>query len=303
MKLLLFEKNEIHPKAIELLKMNGIEVIDADLSKPQSNNNIEVIFIRTYTKVNEPFLNSYPHLKYILRAGVGLDNIDKEACVKKGIQIFNSPGSNANAVAELVICFMLMMSRKMMHQIESLKKGNWRDMNEKGEELQGKTIGIIGCGAVGQLVSKKLQNFDVHEILGYDPFLSAEVLEKHGIKKVELDDIIKSADYITLHLPLLPETKNLISEKQFSLMKQGSYLINTSRGGIVNEQDLIEALRNNTLAGAALDVFETEPEVKQELLQTPHLIATPHIGALTEEADEAMSVEAVKNFLEKINNS
>ncbi|KKR32848.1 MAG: D-3-phosphoglycerate dehydrogenase [Candidatus Gottesmanbacteria bacterium GW2011_GWC2_39_8] len=297
MKLLLFEKNEIHPEAIKLLKQNGIDVMEIIPNQSE----IDAVFIRTYTKINSDFLDIYPNLKFIIRAGVGLDNIDSEECKKKNIRVFNSPGSNSNAVAELVISYILMLLRKMPRQINSLKQGKWRDKEFMGEELKNKIVGLVGCGAIGKLIAKKLENFGVGKFVGFDPFLSEEGLKENNIRKVELEELIKISDIITLHLPLTQETKNLISEKQFSLMKKNAFLINTSRGGIVNEKDLIKTLKEGKISGAALDVFENEPNMNKELLEIENLIATPHIGAYTHEADRAMSVEAVKNFLNFLN--
>ena len=155
MELILFEKNEIHPEAIKLLKKNGIKAYAHN--NPIIANNTEAVFIRTYTKINHKFLKKYPNLKYILRAGVGLDNIDIRACESRRIQIFNSPGSNANATAELVISYMIMLCRKLDQQINSLKKGRWRQRKFLGEEIRNKVIGLIGCGASGRLLAEKLQ--------------------------------------------------------------------------------------------------------------------------------------------------
>ena len=298
MELILFEKNEIHPEAIKLLKKNGIKAYAHN--NPVIANNTEAVFIRTYTKINHKFLKKYPNLKYILRAGVGLDNIDIRACESRRIQIFNSPGSNANATAELVISYMIMLCRKLDQQINSLKKGRWRQRKFLGEEIRNKAIGLIGCGASGRLLAEKLQSFGVKKIIGYDPFLSREALEKLGIRKVSLFYLLRNSDFISLHLPLLPETRNLIAKKEFSLMKKKAFIINTSRGEIVNEDDLIKALKNGEISGAALDVFKNEPEINREFFSIPNVIATPHIGSFTKEADQAMSLGAVQNFLNYI---
>lgn len=298
MDLVLFEKKEIHPEAIKLLKQNGIKVYAHN--NPVIANKTEAVFIRTYTKIDHIFLKRYPNLKYILRAGVGLDNIDLEACKSRGIQIFNSPGSNANAVAELVISYMIILSRKLDEQINSLKSGQWRQRKFLGEEIRNKVIGLIGCGASGRLLAEKLRSFSVKKILGYDPFLSRKTLTKLGIEKVKLAYLLKKADFISLHLPLLPQTRNLIAKKEFSLMKKNAFLINTSRGEIVNEKDLLYALREGRISGAALDVFKNEPEINREFFSIQNLIATPHIGSFTKEADYAMSIQAVQNFLNYI---
>jgi len=295
MKVFLAELKEIHPKAIKLLKTNGLEVV-----YDKKNKDIEVVFIRTYTRVDKFFLNNFPNLKYILKAGVGLDNIDLEECQKRNIKVINAPGSNANSVAEFVIALMIMVLRNFPLQVNLLLSGKWRNLREKGFEIKDKVIGLIGCGAIGKLIAKKLKSFEVKKILGYDPYLDEKILKSYGIKKTDFLSLLKNSDIVSLHLPLTEETKNLIGKKELKMMKKNSYLINTSRGGIINESDLIWALKNNIIKGAALDVFEGEPKIKKEFLSLKNVILTPHIAALTEEADEVMSVEPVKKFLDMI---
>ncbi|MDO8497617.1 MAG: NAD(P)-dependent oxidoreductase, partial [bacterium] len=232
------EKDEIHPEAIELLRKAGIKI----KYEIEDYAQIEALFIRTYTVVDKKYLDQFPHLKYILRAGVGLDNIDIGECRRRNIKVFNSPGANANAVAEYVVGLMIMMMRNILPQMNRLKKGEWRDKLYMGEEIKGKTIGIVGCGVIGKLVTKKLLNFEVKEILGYDPYLTEKQLLDHSIKKVSLDELVSSSDITSLHLPLTDETKNLFNISKLRLIKKGSYIINTSRGGIINETDLITAI-------------------------------------------------------------
>lgn len=287
------EKDEIHPEAIELLHKAGIEI----KYEIEDHAQIEALFIRTYTVVDKKYLDQFPHLKYILRAGVGLDNIDIGECRRRNIKVINSPGANANAVAEYVVGLIIMMMRNILPQMNRLKKGEWRDRKYLGEEIKGKTIGIVGCGAIGKLVAKKLLNFEVKEILGYDPYLTEKQLLDHFIKKVSLDELVSSSDIISLHLPLTDETKNLFNMSKFRLMKKGSYIINTSRGGIINENDLISAIDKEWIKRTALDVFESEPKVRKELLHNDRIIATPHTAAFTNEADREMSVIPIIKLL------
>ena len=296
MKLLLFEKTEIHPSAVELLRKHEFTIFEpTDPSLPKKD--IQAIFIRTYTQINQDLLSEYPGLKYVIRAGVGLENIDLKTCETRGIKVFNSPGSNANAVAELVMCFMLMLIRNITPQMQSLRHGDWRSQYLMGSEIKDKTIGFLGCGAIGKNLALKLTNFGVKELLGYDPYLTQEQIAPFGFKKCEIPDILKNADLITLHLPLNNETKNLITKKEFKQMKKNCYIINTSRGGIINEVDLIDTLKQKKIAGAALDVYETEPDIKKEFLDLKNLLLTPHIGGFTREANRAMSIQAIENFL------
>ncbi|PIT89116.1 MAG: phosphoglycerate dehydrogenase, partial [Candidatus Levybacteria bacterium CG10_big_fil_rev_8_21_14_0_10_36_7] len=261
------------------------------------SEDINAIFVRTYTKVNKEFLDRFPNVHYALRAGVGLDNIDVKECERRDIKVINAPGSNANAVAEYVVGSLILMLRNIIPQNERLKKGHWRDRELIGEELAGKVIGLVGCGAVAQSLAKKLQGFDVDKIIGYDPFMSKEVLKKTGITKAELEEIIKKADIISLHVPLLPQTKHIFASKELKKMKNNAILVNTSRGGIVNEANLIQALREGEIKGAILDVFENEPEIRGEFEELKNVFITPHIAGLSRQAEKEMSVSPVKRLL------
>lgn len=288
------EQKDIHQSAVELLKKKGHRII----FKPDAD--AEVLFIRTYTQVTKEYLDTFPMLKYILRSGVGLDNIDLDESKRRKIQVINAPGSNANAVAEMVVGVIIMALRNIQIESSRLREGKWREKTNMGHEMKDLTLGLLGCGAIGRLIAYKLKNFDLKEVVGYDPYLDKQTLLKSGIRKCELDELLQSADIISLHLPLTPETKNLISAEKFAMMKQNAVLINTSRGGIVNEADLIDALKKRTIHAAALDVFEQEPNIKKELLHLPNLIVTPHIAGYTYEADEAMALMPVQKFLEVV---
>lgn len=292
------EPNETHSAAIDLLKQNG-HIIALDL-KEHTADTIDVLFIRTFTKATKEYLEQFTNLKYILRIGVGVDNIDVEECKARNITIINAPGSNANAVAEYVIGVMIMALRDILPQSDRLQNKGWREKKFIGSEIKNKTIGIVGCGAIGKLIAKKLQNFEIKKNLGYDPFLTAEQMQQHNIEKAELDILLKTADIITLHLPLTPETTNLIKYEIFKNMKRNAVLINAARGGIVNESDLIKALNENLIKSAALDVFENEPAVRNDLLDLENIVITPHIAGYTEEADAEMSLMPVRKLLEMI---
>lgn len=297
MNILLFEKNEIHSDALQLLSNQGCTIIDAE-NNSVDHQSIETVFIRTYTQINSAFLDTYPNLKYIIRAGVGIDNIDTTECQIRNIQIFNSPGANAHSVAELGLCFIILMLRNIELQIQSLKNNDWRKRQYLGSEVKGKTVGIIGCGAVGKLLAKKLTGFEVKSILGYDPFLTTEQLYAHNIIKAELDELLSHSDVIVLCIPLTLETYKLIKIEHLQKMKNTSYIVNLSRGGIIDEDHLIHALQNNIIAGAALDVFENEPHnINQKLLTCKNLVVTPHIGGFTKEGDRQICTAAAQNFL------
>lgn len=290
------QEKEINSLALVELKKAGHKVLTGHISK-NDRKKVEVIFVRTYINVDKNYLDDFPNLKYILKATVGIDNIDSNQAKKRNIKIINAPQSNSNAVAELVVCFMLMLLRNTRQQSHRLRNGQWRGKELMGEELRGKTVGFIGCGAIAKSVAYKILAFDIGKIIGFDPYLDEKTLKTYGIKKVELNNLIKNSDIISLHLPLTKETKNLITLKEIKTMKKNAYIINTSRGGIVNESDLILALQDKIIAGAALDVFENEPNLNPKLLTLNNIILTPHIGAYTYTADEEMSMVPVKNFL------
>ncbi|MEK9178871.1 MAG: NAD(P)-dependent oxidoreductase [Patescibacteria group bacterium] len=295
MKILLTEPKEIHTDAVKLLKEAGHSIyLGTDTF---DSKDIEVIFIRTYTLVTLEFLNKFPALKYILRAGVGLDGIDLAECKKRSITVLNSPGANANAVAEFVVATTIMLLRNASIQSNELKNGKWRNRQFIGSELKGKTIGFVGCGAIAKSIIEKLKGFSIGSIVGYDPYLSSEQLSEFNVRKVSLEELLKVSDIVSLHLPLTDETKDLISTKELQMMEKTSYLINTSRGGIANESDLVSALENGTIAGAALDVFENEPTISKKLLASSKLLLTPHVAGFTREADRSIAVDVVNRFL------
>jgi phosphoglycerate dehydrogenase-like enzyme len=297
----LTEPNEIANEAKRLLIDNGFSLITDSILHTVNKNDIRVLFIRSYTKVDKALLDSMPGLTFILRAGVGVDTIDVEECGKRNIRILNAPGSNANAVAEYVIGLMIMLMRNALFQMRQIHESKWRVRARTGHEIKGKVIGIIGCGAIGQSIAHKLQPFSPALILGYDPHVAAETLTGKQIQKAEISEILSRGDIITLHLPLLKDTMNLIGEKELHSMKQTAYLINTSRGGIVDEAALIHALKTGVIAGAALDVFTTEPEINPELKNLDNIILSPHIAGFTEEADIAMAVAPVQELLRSMN--
>ncbi len=288
------EPKDISKEAIGMLAANGFSVT-VDLTE-KDKAKIEGIFIRTYTNIDEKYLKNFPNLKFILRAGVGIDNIDVNLCKEKNISIYNAPGSNSNAVAEYVIMSIFFMLRQVVFQMSNINKNKWRDRAHIGSELRGKTIGLVGCGYVGKLIAKKLQGFDVG-IIGYDPYVDKKTLSSFGIKKVGLNVLISNADIISLHLPLTPETSNMFIYEMFSKMKKTSIFINTSRGELVVEKDLIKALKDAKIAGAILDVFVGEPRINRKLFGINNLLLTPHIAGFTIEADVQIAVGVVNNLL------
>jgi D-3-phosphoglycerate dehydrogenase len=288
------EPHEIHPDAIKLLKSSGFEIDFA------GNPNTEILFVKTLITVDKKYLSKFKKLKFILRAGVGLDNIDLVESKRRGIKVFNAPGSNSNAVAEYVVLVSLTHLRNIANQISAVEKGEWRDHKYMGGEVKGRTIGIVGCGAVGKLVAKKFSGFEPKVILGYDPFVDKETLMSLGIKKAPLKTILRTADIICLLVPMNKDTYGMIGHEELRMIKNGAILINASRGGIINENALIEILNEGKPLKVALDVYENEPKVREEFLKFQNIVTTPHIASYTQESQRKMSILAVKNLLNSI---
>jgi len=296
----LIEPNDIHEDAIEALRQNGLKVIAKDKLKPEDKDEILALFVRTYVKVDKDLLGQFPCLKYVLRAGVGLDNIDLHECEKRKIRVINAPASNANAVAEYVVGVMVILLRNIPNQTSLLLNGQWRSHDLLGQELKAKTIGLVGCGAVGKTIAQKLTGFEVKEILGYDPYVDAASLQELGIHKRGLEELLKESDVVTLQLPLTEETRDLITIKELVLMKPSGYLINVGRGGIVNEMDLVKAIEKKAIKGAAMDVFENEPKVNKKLMRLENVILTPHIAGFTKESEREMAMMPVRKLLDLV---
>ncbi|MGQ9856232.1 MAG: hydroxyacid dehydrogenase [Fervidobacterium sp.] len=260
---------------------------------------IEVLIVRSATKVTADIIEAGSNLKIIGRAGTGLDNIDVKAAEAKGIKVINTPGANSISVAELAIGLMIACSRHIARGTADLKNGKWTKKELEGHELFGRTVGIIGFGNIGREVAKRLIAFDM-KILAYDPFVKETDMP---VKIVDLDTLFKESDYITIHVPLTPETKNLINKETISKMKDGVIIINAARGGIVDEAALYEALTTGKVYAAGLDVFEVEPptdELRQKLLALPNVVATPHIGASTFEAQERVGMLLIERLIKEI---
>jgi len=273
-KLLNNEKFKVFPE-----KKNTQEVVIKEARDSQA------LIIRSSTKVNKEFIDQCPDLKLVIRAGEGTDNIDKAYCKEKGIKVQNTPGANNNSAAEHAIALMFTLLRKTAWANSSMQTGQWDKAKFTGNEMTNKTVGIIGFGRIGQLVAKRLIGFDP-EILFYDPFMSSHSIGYDNIKKVdELEKIFEKSDIISVHVPLVNQTKNLITKEHFSLMLKNSIFINAARGGIVVEEDLLEALKAKKFKAAALDVFLNEPlKEKTNLHGIENLVLTPHLGGSTHEA-------------------
>jgi D-3-phosphoglycerate dehydrogenase len=289
--------DHLHPDGVrELQKLGEVKVKTglppSELLKEVSD--IDVLVVRSATKVTREVIEAAKKLKIVARAGVGLDNIDQEAAKEKGVKVLNAPESVSVAVAELTIGLMLSWCRKIPLADASMRAGRWEKSKFMGTELRGKTLGIIGTGRIGIEVAKRAKAFDM-QLLGYDIVQNDQFLALGG-KYVDLETLLKSSDFVSLHVPLNEKTRNLIGEKELRLMKKSAVLINTSRGAVVDENALVRALKEGWIAGACLDVYQKEPlPGDHPLLSLPNVILTPHLGASTEEAQrEAALVIAEK---------
>ena len=241
------------------------------------------LVIRSATKVTKEIIENAENLKVVGRAGSGLDNVDIPAASKHGIVVMNTPGGNTITTAEHAIAHMVSLARKIPQATASMKAGKWEKNKFMGNELFNKKLGVVGIGQIGAVVADRAQGLKMHAI-AFDPFISPEAAEKLGVTLVTLDELLRTADFITVHTPMTKETRGIINAAAFEKMKKGVFIINCARGGIVNEKDLLAALQSGKVAGAALDVFEEEPTKNTELVMHPNVICTPHLGASTDEA-------------------
>lgn len=254
---------------------------------------VDGIIIRSATKLTAEVLAGQPRLKVIVRAGVGVDNVDLDAATREGIIVMNTPAGNTTSTAELAFALMASLSRNIPQAAATMKSGGWDRKKFTGSQLAGKTLAVIGLGRIGLTLAKRALAFEM-KVIGYDPFLSEERAREFGIELFrEVDDVIDKCDYISVHTPLTPETKGLINADRMKKMRPGARIINCARGGIIDEADLVEAVKNGTIAGAGLDVYPQEPPPADDPIRgVENIITTPHLGASTEEAQEAVAVEA-----------
>ena len=254
------------------------------------------LIVRSRTKLTADLLAHAQQLKIIARAGVGLDNIDLQAAKQHGIVVINTPEATTITVAEHTLALILALIRNIPQANASIKTGNWEKRMFIGKELAGKTLGIIGVGRIGQAVANRARSFGLN-LLGYDPYVSEELLDHLNIQSVQLQDLYSLSDLITVHTPLNQNTRGMINAEAIAAMKPGVLLISTSRGGIIEEQALLAGLQTGQVGGAALDVFETEPPGLNNLISHPNLIATPHIAAQTKDAQERAANQAAEEII------
>ena len=282
-------------------KIDGIEVIDRiGISMDDLKNEIgayDGLVVRSRTQVKADILDAATNLKVIGRAGAGVDNIDTEEATKRGIIVMNTPGGNTVAATEHTIAMMLAGLRNIAPANASMLQGKWDRKTYIGNEIYKKTVGIIGLGKIGQEVAKRLAAFDA-KLLGYDPIITSETAARLGVKLVDLKGLLEQSDIITIHAPKMPETINMINTESLKLCKDGVMFINCARGGIINEKDLMGALDNGKVGMACIDVFNSEPLEDFSLAQHPKVLATPHLGASTEEAQTKVASQILEQMIE-----
>ena len=272
----------------EILEKNGLKVTyEPEITPEQIAEKIgtfEVVVVRSRTKMTRELVEKADKCKIIARVGVGLDNIDQEAAKEKNIKVINAVEGAITAVAELVIGLMLSMAREIPRADREIRNGNWIKKELMGTELKGKYLGIVGLGNIGKRLGRLARALNMN-IIGYDVTeIDNEFSKEVGLMKADLDTLLSSADYVSFHVPLLDSTRHMINAEKLKMMKNTARIINTARGGVIDEEALYNSLKDGSLAGAALDVFEVEPATGNKLITLPNFIATPHMGAQTKEA-------------------
>lgn len=295
MKILICDKTE--KEAIEQMRAAGLQVDVRDDITPEELPAVlpayEGMVVRSRTKVRQPLIDACPKLKVIVRGGVGLDTIDADYARSKGITVMNTPLASSASVAELAVAYMFALARSIYQASASMKSEKWEKKLFEGDELGGKMLGLIGIGNIGREVARRANALGM-TVMAYDPYVkSAE-----GVKMASLDDVLEQSDYISLHLPKTMESAGMLGADAFGKMKTGVRIINCARGGIVDEQALYVALTAGKVAGAALDVFAEEPPMDWNLMKLPNVIASPHIGAATKEAQGRVGAEVSQKLIE-----
>ena len=267
---------------------SGLDALAEALSRAQA------LIVRSATKVNRALLERAPHLQVVGRAGVGVDNIDLEAATERGIAVLNAPAGNTVSAAELTMALLLAVVRRIPQADSSVRVGEWKRRRFGGTELRGKTLGLVGAGRIGGEVARRARTFGMRTI-AYDPYLTEERAKDLGLERVSFEEVLARSEILTLHVPLTESTKGMMGAEQIAALREGAFLVNVARGGVVDEAALAAALVEGRLAGAAIDVFEQEPlPADSPLREAPNLVLTPHLGASTAEAQELVAVEIAR---------
>jgi D-3-phosphoglycerate dehydrogenase len=296
--------DKIAQAGIDLLKENDYEVVEAwDVPKDELHtkiDDVDGIVIRSATKLKGDLLAAAKNLKVVGRAGIGLDNVDLEKCEERGIVVHNTPTATTNSVAELALTYLLALTRPIVKATNSLREHEWIKKELKRTEIAGKILGIIGCGRIGYAFAEKANALGM-DVLAYDIVDIPD--DKNILNQVDFDKVISESDYISLHLPLTPKTKHMISDEEFEKMKDTACIINCARGGTIDEEALYKALKEGKIRGAGLDVWEAEPiqlESSKKLLELEQVLGTPHIGAQTAEGQERAGVQVAEKIMQEL---
>ena len=295
--------DDLPPSALDVLRAEGWNV-DARTGRAPEQlatdvSDAEAIVVRSATKVTGPLIQAAPKLRVVARAGTGVDNVDVPAASARGIVVMNAPGANSISVAELAMGLMLALARHVPAADAAMKQGKWEKKKFLGEEVREKTLGLAGLGRIGQEVARRAASFDMR-IIAHDPFISEDVAADLGVELVSLDDLFARSDFLSLHMPSTPTTKNIVNAERLAKAKSGLRIINTARGDLIDESALADAIESGHIGGAALDVFQREPTLDHRLQMLPQVVATPHIAASTREGQELVGMEtmaALRDFL------
>ncbi|MGD9044530.1 MAG: phosphoglycerate dehydrogenase [Desulfobacterales bacterium] len=292
-----------NPAPMNALKNSGMRIIDLRGSGIEDDDFVkalkqaDALLCGNDLYVNEDLLRLAPKVRVIAKLGVGLDTVDIDAATRHGAIVFNTPGANNQAVADHTFALILSLARKILYCDRSLRKKRWEQTKIMGVEIWQKTIGIIGLGAIGRCVALRAKGFQM-KVVAHDPYWPEEFADQQGIEQMPLDELLKVADIVSIHVPLTPENKGLINARAFKLMKSTAFLINAARGAIVDESDLYQALRNGEIGGAGLDVFEKEPPTDSPLLELDNVVLSPHTAAFTHEAIDNMCMGVVDQLID-----
>lgn len=287
--------DKLRDNGIELIDMRGSGVENPDFVKALKT--ADAVLCGNELQVNEQFFKLAPKVKIVAKMGVGINNIDVPLATKNGVLICDTPGVNQQSVADHTFALILSVARFIVHSDQTLRDKRWEHTKILCHEVWNKTLGLIGLGAIGQNVALRAKGFQM-KVIGFDPYWPTEFAKQHGIEQASIEEVLKQSDVVSLHIPLTPETLGIIDKKALSLMKSNAILINTSRGGIINESDLFDALKNKVIAGAGLDVFEEEPPVDSPLLDLHNIVITPHTAAFTYDAIREMNNAVVRQLIE-----
>ncbi|HTZ70109.1 MAG TPA: phosphoglycerate dehydrogenase, partial [Acetobacteraceae bacterium] len=291
--------DKLSPAAVQIFRDRGVEVdVKAGLTPAELRETIDGydgLAIRSNTKVTKELLDVAKNLKVVGRAGIGVDNVDLKAATSRGVVVMNTPHGNSITTAEHAIAMMFALARDLPEATASTKAGKWEKNRFMGVELTGKTLGLIGAGNIGGIVADRAQGLRMR-VIAYDPFLSEGRAVQIGVEKVTLEELLARADFISLHTPLTEATRNILSRDTLGRTRKGVRIINCARGGLIDEGALYDLLKSGHIAGAALDVFETEPAKQSPLFELPNVVCTPHLGASTNEAQENVALQVAEQI-------